>query len=80
MFERHIYTEDFFKFVQEICNTLKIPAEIMAELPPNHIYPKRDLLSPQVKQSLESLVKILAELIFYLLARAYDNNVKYLFT
>lgn len=75
MFERHIYTEDFFKFVKEICNTFKIPDEVLSQQPVNFIYPKHNLLSSEVKQSMLNLIKILSELVFYLLARAYDNNV-----
>jgi len=75
MFERHIYTEDFFKFVKDICSSFKIPEEVLSQQPVNFIFPKHNLLSAEVKQSMLSLIKILAELVFYLLARAHDNNV-----
>ncbi len=77
MFERHIYTEDFFKFFKEVCNTLKLPEEILHTQTVNSIYPKHNLLSPQVKENINGLTNILSVLIFYLLARAHDNNVLY---
>ena len=75
MFERHIYTEDFFKFVKEVCNTLKLPDEILNTQTVNSVYPKHTLLSPEVKESMNGLTNILSVLVFYLLARAHGNNV-----
>jgi len=74
MFERHIYTDDFFKFVKEVCNTLKLPEEILNTQTVNSVYPKHNLLSPQIKESMNGLTNILSVLVFYLLARAHDNN------
>lgn len=74
MFERHIYTEDFFRFVKEVCNTLKVPEEVHQQQIVNFINPKHTSLSTEVKQSIGNLSNILGVLVFYLLARAHDNN------
>ena len=78
MFERHIYTDDFFRFVKDVCNTLKVPDEVTNQYPLNFIYPQHNTLSAQVKESIGSLTQVLAGLVVYLLARAHDNNVIYL--
>lgn len=79
MLERHIYNDDFFRFIKEVCNTLKIPSEVYGQHPIGYIYPQHNQLSPQVKHSIGDLTHILSVLVFYLLARAHDNNVIYFY-
>lgn len=59
MFERHIYTEDYFKFIKDVCNTL------IALNPQNE---------PKLASNLEKMANFLTFLIIYILARASDNK------
>jgi len=72
MFERHIYHEDFFKFIKDVCTTLKLP-----EMPKDVItiiHPEHQLIHPDTAASVHKLVGIISFIIFNMLARARDNN------
>lgn len=74
MFERHLYNEDFFKFIRSVCNSIKIP-ELNSQNMSQVIYQGHKEVPEDTKQSYLKVIKILANLIYSLLARASDNNV-----
>ena len=74
MFERHLYNEDFFKFIKEVCNAIKMP-ELNSENVHEFIFKGYKEIPEKSKQSYLTIIKILANLIYSLLAKASDNNV-----
>lgn len=74
MFERHLYNDEFFKFVKEVCGAIRMP-ELTSQNVTNFIYQGYKDISEKSKQSYLTTVQILANLIYSLLARASDNNV-----
>lgn len=74
MFERHLYNEDFFKFIREVSNAIKMP-ELTSQNVTNYIYQGYKEIPENSKQSYLTIIKILANLIYSLLARANDNSV-----
>ena len=78
MFERHLYNEDFFKFIKEVCNAIKMPA-LTSQNVRNFIYQGFKEIPEKSKQSYLTIIKILANLIYSLLARASDNKVRSVF-
>ena len=73
MFERHIYSEDFFKFLKEVCNCISIPN--LDEKLVKFIYTDHMNLSPEVNLTIRTLMSILSLLIFYILSKSDDNKV-----
>lgn len=74
MFERHLYNEEFFKFIREVGNAIRMP-ELTGQNVTNYIYQGFKEIPETSKQSYLAIIKILANLIYSLLARANDNNV-----
>ena len=74
MFERHIYSEDFFSFIKEVCESLQLPPTGQYNLA---VHPLHVSLNQETKQLLGNLIQILSRLIFHLLAKAQENNVTY---
>ena len=75
MFERHLYNEDFFKFIKEVCGASKMP-ELSPQNVSNFIYLGHKEIPEQSKHGYLNIIKILANLIYSLLAKARDNNVR----
>ena len=74
MFERHLFNEQFFKFVSELLNSIKLP-----ELTPS-IYsigyePAYESIDKPQKRLFCQLIEIIYRLIYELLARATDNSL-----
>ena len=75
MFERHLYNEEFFKFVREVGNLIRMP-ELTPQNVSNYIYQGYKDIPEKSKLSYLTVIKILANLIYSLMARANDNSVK----
>ena len=73
MFERHIYNEEFFKFIKQISNGLDLP-DLNSNNTTNHIYNDHANIPYDKKQICHNLIRINGILIFNILARAHDNN------
>ena len=73
MFERHIYNEEFFKFIKKIANELDLPS-LNANNTINHLYNDHANVTQDNKQICQNLIRINGILIFHILARAHDNN------
>lgn len=72
MFERHLYNEDFFKFINDVCNVMNLPT-----MPQNHkgfIHPDHSKQTEESRKMIQNLIIALGNFIFYFLSRAYDNN------
>ena len=73
MFERHIYNDEFFKFIKQIANGLDLP-DLNVNNTTNHIYNDYASISRETKQICHNLIRMNGTLIFHILARAHDNN------
>ena len=74
MFERHLYNDDFFKFIRDVCNAINLP-ELTDQNVKDSIYQGYKDIPEKSKESYLTIIKILANLVYSLLARAYDNSV-----
>jgi len=73
MFERHLYNEDFFKFIREVSNSIKMPA-LNEQNVHNFLYKDYKEISEKSKEGYLTIIKMLANLVYSLLARAKDNG------
>ena len=79
MFERHLYDEDFFKFIKEVCNCIELPDLSPTKNMSNHIYKNYKDISEDRRSIYKKIIQMISVLNFHLLAKAHDNNVKDLF-
>jgi len=77
MFERHIFNEDFFKFIKDVTSSVKLPD--FSPTPMSPIYADYHLIPQETVFTIKNLVIILSQLIYNLLARASENSVNYHF-
>jgi len=73
MFEQHIYNDDFFNFIKEVCNSLSLPPSQQGAY--SVIHPMHNTLDPETKQNVQNLIQILSHLIFHLLAKSQESDV-----
>lgn len=82
MLERHIYSDDFFKFIRDLVGSIKLPN--LFSLDPitnttkfNLIYEKHAEITDDLKKMYTHFIKVLAKINFDVLARAHDNAVNF---
>ena len=74
MFERHLYSEDFFRFIKEVCNCIELPDLSQKNLL-NFIYKNHKAIPEETQAIYKNLIQIISILNFHLLAKAHDNSV-----
>ena len=74
--EKHLYSDQFFKFVNEIINGVVLP-DIPQELLKEKFYPKYELQEISTRNVHKKLINIIYNLIFNLLSRVHDNDVNF---
>ena len=83
MLERHLYCDDFFRFIKDIVQSVKTPSLLYIDnTNPQQstikymlIYDKWQQVETQTQELYVSVIKILVKLILEILARAHDNGV-----
>lgn len=88
MLERHLYCDDFFKFIKDIIQSVKTPSLIYIDNSGPQgtnairymlIYDKWQSFDNFTLDLYKNVIQILVKLIFEILARAHDNGVIYNF-
>jgi hypothetical protein len=81
MLERHIYSDDFFKFIRDLVGSIKLIDLYSLDpstnnLKYNLIYEKHEEIPQDLKKTYIQFIRVLAKINFDVLARAHDNAVK----
>lgn len=88
MLERHLYCDDFFKFIKDIVQSVKTPSLLYIDnsgpsgsnsIKYMLIYDKWQNIDSSTQDLYINVIKILVKLILEILARAHDNGVIYFF-
>ena len=88
MLERHLYCDDFFKFIKDIVASVKTPNLFYIDnsVPQGNssikymlVYDKWQSIDNNTQELYVSVIKILVKLILEILARAHDNGVLFIF-
>lgn len=72
MLEEHLYSEKFFKFVENVVRQYQVP-ELTDEARIRQF--SEEELAPEQKQTLILIINTLQKLIYKILARTHDNDL-----
>lgn len=80
MVERHIYSDDFFKFIRDLVSSVKLPElytfdPVSNSMKYNLIYEKHEEIPEEKRKTYINLIRVLGKINFDVLARAHDNAV-----
>lgn len=83
MVERHIYSDDFFKFIRDLVSSVQLPElytfdPVSNSMKYNLIYEKHEEIPDETKKTYINLIRVLGKINFDVLARAHDNAVIYI--
>ena len=86
--ERHIYHDDFFKFMKELILNVDVPNDVIRpqdinfnspdQKIPELIYSSYQTISKESQTLYKNIIEILLKLLFEVLAHAQENSVNFI--